>query len=73
MSERWYVVVETITITGTGDVRARSKAEAVEKAKNGEVEFDWDQGQVIRRGDGIKAYLPAPTDPAQPEQEGTQR
>jgi hypothetical protein len=56
MSERAYEVVETITITGVGYVRAKSKADAVEQAKDGLVVFDWDQGQILRRGDGIKAY-----------------
>jgi hypothetical protein len=56
MSERVYEVVETVTITGVGYVRAKSRADAVEKAKGGQVEFDWDQGQILRRGDGIKAY-----------------
>jgi hypothetical protein len=65
MSERVYEVVETVTITGVGYVRAKSRADAVEKAKGGQVEFDWDQGQILRRGDGIKAYpLSTPTPPA---------
>ena len=84
MSERVYEVVETITITGVGYVRARSVAEAIESAKRGRVEFDWDQGQNVRRGDGIKAWLlrgdraaycdpgPTPDDPSPPTRVGGQ-
>lgn len=63
MGERLYHVIDTVTITGVGDVMARSKAEAVEKAANGEVQFDYDQGQVVRRGDGLRA-LRAPAEPS---------
>lgn len=53
---RLYRVEETLTVVGVGEVEATSKAEAVEKAKRGEVEFYWGDGQDVRRGDGIKAY-----------------
>ena len=55
--ERTYRVEDVVTIVGVGYVTARSKAEAVEKARNGEVEFTYNDGQDIRRGDGLHAYV----------------
>lgn len=63
MAEREYRIEETLTIVGVGSVMAHSKAEAVEKASRGEVEFFWNDGQDIRRGDGIKAFVERPSRP----------
>lgn len=57
MSERLYRIEDVITEVGIGYVNARSKAEAVEKANRGEVEFTYGGGINVRRGDGLHAYV----------------
>jgi len=56
--KRWYRVEDVTTVVGVGYVRARSKAEAVELALNGDVQLDYDDGgTTIRRGDGPHVYV----------------
>jgi hypothetical protein len=57
MTERLYRVEDVITEVGVGYVRARSKADAVDRASRGEVEFTYGGGADIRRGDGLHAYV----------------
>lgn len=57
MSTRLYRVEDIITVVGVGYVEATSKAEAKRKATDGEVEFYYNNGQDIRRGDGLHVYV----------------
>jgi hypothetical protein len=60
MSERkrrLYRVEETLTIVGVAHVEAATKAEVRQMIDRGEVEFIYNDGQDIRRGDGIKIVL----------------
>jgi hypothetical protein len=54
---RRYRVEETLTIVGSAEVEATSKAEAHQKIMAGEVEFFWNDGQDVRRGDGIHIFF----------------
>lgn len=62
MSDREYLVEDVLTIVGTAHVKATSKAEAIRKARNGEVEFVYDDGRTFRRGDGLHAHVVRPTE-----------
>ena len=57
MAERLYRIEDTVTEVGVGYVLARSKAEAVRKAIDGEVQFTYGQGADVRRGDGLHAFV----------------
>jgi hypothetical protein len=54
---RLYRVEDVVTEVGVGWIRARSKAEAIEKAEGGAVEFVYGGGADVRRGDGLHAYV----------------
>lgn len=43
---RVYLVEDRVESIGIGYVRARSKREAVDKAKRGEVQFDYEPGNA---------------------------
>lgn len=57
MSERRYRVEDVVTIVGIGYVTAKSKTDAVAKAIDGLVEFTYNEGQDMRRGDGLHAFV----------------
>lgn len=54
---RRYRVEEVLTIVGVAEVEAASKADAREKVLRGEVELTWNDGQDVRRGDGVHVYV----------------
>lgn len=58
--KRLYHVEDWLTIVGVAEVEATTKAEVKALIEAGEVEFIYDDGVNVRRGDGTRIRLAEP-------------